>query len=739
MGLLKRIRRFPCILQYDQMDCGPSSLAAICNFYGKPYSIQELREYCCLSRDGVGLIELEDAVRKVGFQTLAVKTSIKKLCSNRPFPCILHWNNNHYVVLYSVRKSFLTGKNYFYVSDPSFGRIKLSQSQFTSHWCGADGDGIALLMSPTTEFFKKIPKEYNLNLKKNIIAYLRKYRYEYSVLFSGMLFSSLFAMIFPFLTQSLIDMGIKSRNLDIVFIFLLAQLFLFLGDTVISIVRDWTLLYSNSVINIDIISSFLNKLIKLPFKFFETKQLGDFTTRIDDHERIQNFLTSSSITVVFSFFNFFVYLILLASYNKQIMLVYGGITVISLFWSAYYVSKEKRMEYRRLGLQSNTQQYVFEIINGIAEIKLNKTERYQLDCWKDCQFKLLDIDIKIQKLIQLDKIGFAAFNKLKDIIVVFMAVCAVIHGEISLGMLLAISYIVGSLSGPISQVIDFVRSLQYAHLSYERLNEVQMLNNEDTTSFKDISESLKGENKSIVIKNLSFSYGGPRAPKVLDDISLVIPIGKTTAIVGDSGSGKTTLLKILLKYYENYDGTIQVGNSDLKDITVSSLRGHCGVVMQDGYIFSDTLERNIVTGDALTNKKSLNDAVEIAQLKDFINRLPQGMNTKLGAGGNGISGGQKQRIFIARAIYKNPSVIMFDEATSSLDATTEKHIFEGLQKFLHGKTVITIAHRLSTVMNADQIVALQNGKIMECGKHSELILKKGYYYNLVKNQLQLGK
>lgn len=738
MNLQDILRPFPCILQYDQMDCGPSSLAAICKFHGKQYSIQELREYCCLSKDGVGLLELEDAAIKIGFQTLAVKTSVKKLCSNRPFPCILHWNNCHYVVLYDVRKSCLNRQIYFYISDPSFGRVKLSESQFLSYWCGADGHGIALLMSPTADFFNRIPKERHLNLKGNLMAYLKKFKHEYSILFCGMFFSSLFAMMFPFLTQSLIDMGIKSKDINVVLVFLLAQLFLFLGDTVISIVRDWTLLYSNSIININIISSFLNKLIKLPFIFFETKQLGDFTTRINDHERIQNFLTSSSVTAIFSFLNFFVYIILLASYDKQIMFVYVGGTVLSLLWSAYYVNKEKKMEYGRFGLQSNTQQAVFEIINGISEIKLNKTERYQLDCWKNSQLKLLNIDIKIQKLVQLDKIGFAAFNKLKDIIIVFMAVCGVIYGEMSLGMLLAISYIIGSLSGPVSQVIDFVRSFQYACLSYERLNEVQLLDDEDAMSFREMGESLQGENRAIIITNLSFSYGGLRAPKVLNDISLVIPIGKTTAIVGESGSGKTTLMKILLKYYNDYNGTIKVGDLDLKDITASSLHGLSGVVMQDGYIFSDTLERNIATGGDPINEMFLKNAIEIAQLEGFINRLPQGMKTKLGAGGNGVSGGQKQRILIARAVYKNPSIIMFDEATSSLDATTEKCIYERLQGFLKGKTVITIAHRLSTVMNADQIVVLQNGKIMECGKHSDLILTNGYYYHLVKEQLQLG-
>lgn len=739
MDFREKFRPFPCILQYDQMDCAPSSLAAICKFYGKKYAIQELREYCCLSKDGVGLSDLEDAAMEIGFQTLAVKTSVEKLSSDRPFPCILHWNNCHYVVLYSVRKSFLAGQTYFYVSDSSFGRIKLSEPQFKSHWCGADGDGIALLMSPTADFFKRIPKEHHLNIKRNLIAYLKKFKHEYSILFCAMLFSSLFAMAFPFLTQSLIDMGIKSKDVNVVLVFLLAQLFLFLGETVISIVRDWTLLYSNSIINIDIISSFLNKLIKLPFIFFETKQLGDFTTRINDHERIQNFLTSSSVTVIFSFLNFFVYILLLASYDKRIMFVYGGVTAISLLWSAYYVNKEKKMEYGRFGLQSNTQQSVFEIINGISEIKLNKTEGYQLDCWKDSQLKLLDIDIKIQKLVQLDKIGFAAFNKLKDIIIVFMAVCGVIHGEMSLGMLLAISYIIGSLSGPVSQVIDFVRSFQYACLSYERLNEVQLLDNEDAMSFRELDEFIQGKNGSITIKNLSFSYGGPRAPKVLDNISLIIPIGKTTAIVGESGSGKTTLMKILLKYYNDYNGSIQVGDFDLKDITACSLRGLSGVVMQDGYIFSDTLERNIATGDAPINETHLKNAIRIAQLESFVNRLPQGLKTKLGAGGNGVSGGQKQRILIARAVYKNPSIVMLDEATSSLDATTEKCIYEKLQGFLKGKTVITIAHRLSTVMNADQIVVLQNGKIMECGKHSDLILTNGYYYHLVKEQLQLGK
>lgn len=734
-----KFKRFPCFIQFDMMDCGPAVLASIASYYGKNYGIPELREYCFLTKDGVSLLGIEDAAKNIGFETLPIKTTIARLCTKEPFPCILHWDNVHFVVLYDVKKSLITGQNLFYISDPSYGRVKISEEEFCSHWCGDDGEGVALLMTPNEDFYEKKPKHSNGHYKKNFLSFYKTFRNEYSILFWGMLFSSIFALIFPFLTQSLIDIGISRKDINIVFIFLLAQLFLFIGTTFITIVRNWTLLYSNSIINIDIIHDFLAKIIKLPFKFFDTKQLGDFTTRINDHNRIQIFLTSNSITVIFSFLTFIVYFILLTYYDTKILMVYIVITVIAIIWSVVFVNKEKKIDYSRYRIDRETQQNVYEIINGISEIKLNGTEEYELGCWKKNQIKLFGIDIDILKLSQLERVGFESFNKLKDILVVFMAAYDVIIGTMTLGTLLAISYIIGSLNQPISQIIEFIRSLQYAKLSYERLTDVQTLEEEDKDATIEINNDTYKDFDGIHLKHVNFHYYGPRSPKVINDMTLDIPFGKTTAIVGESGSGKTTLMKLLLKFYDKYSGNIFYGNAELKNISARSIREHCGVVMQDGYIFSDTLERNIATGKQPIDQKKLNNAINIAQLTDFIGNLPQGLKTQLGTGGNGISGGQRQRILIARAIYQNPPFVLFDEATSSLDAKTENKIYHDLDEFLKGRTVLKIAHRLSTVMNADQIIVLHEGKIIERGTHEELLTQKSFYYELVKNQLDLSK
>ena len=730
--------KFPCYFQYDQMDCGPAALSAVSAYYGKKYSIQELREYCHLSKDGVSLLGIEDAANEIGFDTLAVRVTAEEMIKKHPFPCILHWDNCHFVVLYKIQKNFFSKKYLFYISDPTFGLIKLTENQFQEHWCGIDKKGIGLLLTPGKIFVNHQPHKQPNKLKKNVINIFKKFQKEYQILFWGMFFSSLFAMFFPFLTQSLIDVGIANKNINFIFIFLLAQLFIFLGSTIIEIVRNWVLLYCNSLIDIEIISNFLSKIVKLPFKFFDTKQLGDFTSRIHDHNRIQNFLTSESITVIFSFLTFVVYFVLLTYYNTDILLIYIGMTVVSILWSIYFVGKEKRLDYNRFRVQRDNQQDIFELVNGIADIKLNGTEQYKLDRWKNSQIKLFNIDFKTLKVNQLQSIGFSSFNKLKDIIVIFIAAKEVILGNMTIGTLLAISYIIGTLNEPIQQIIEFIRSLQYAKLSYDRLTEVQAMKNEDFDANISLKRMPTEDGKAIHLNHIDFHYYGPRSPKVLDDISCTIPFGKTTAIVGESGSGKTTLMKVLLKFYNNYTGDIYYDRINLKDISAKSLRFCCGVVMQDGYIFSDTLERNIATGAETIDKKMLWRAVQIAELEDFVKSLPQGLYTMLGAGGNGISGGQRQRILIARAVYKNPNFILFDEATSSLDAENERKIYDNLDTFLKGKTVIKIAHRLSTVKNANQIIVLKRGRIIECGTHIELIKMKGAYYNLVKNQLELG-
>lgn len=717
------------------MDCGPSCLAMIAHFYGKNYSIQELREHCSLARDGVSLLGIEDGAIELGFETMAVKIDAESLISKQPFPCILHWDSNHFVVLYKITKSIFTKKYTFYISDPSFGKMKLNQEDFNLRWSG-NQKGIALLISPTEEFYKKEVKYDNKITLSNIISYIKPNKREFLIIFFGFLFSSLFTLIFPYLTQALIDTGIKSGNLHYIFLILLAQLFLFFGTTIIDVVRGWVLMFVNSIINIQIISDFLTKIIKLHFHFFDTKQLGDFSSRIQDHHRIQDFLTSQSLLVVFSSFNFLVYFFVLTFYDPNILLIYLVLTGVSVLWSVYFLKRIKNLDYNRFRYLKSTQQDIYELVNGIVEIKLNSTEDYKVDKWKNNQTKLFHVDFESLKISQYQNVGFEFLNQLKNILIIFVSAREVILGNITLGTLLAISYIIGMMNGPLSQLIEFLKSWQYAKLSFQRLNEVQLMENEDENA--EIKISDLDLNKSISINGLDFHYYGLRSPKVLNDITLNIPFGKTTAIVGESGSGKTTLMKLLLKFYSPSKGEILFSNTNIEDISAKDLRRNCGVVMQDGYIFSDTLERNIATGSDQMDIDKLNKAIRIANLQDFVENLPLGYKTMMGSGGSGVSGGQKQRVLIARAVYKNPQFIFFDEATSSLDAENEKIIYDNLDGFFKGKTVIKIAHRLSTVKNADQIVVLKKGQIVELGNHEELVDKQGVYFNLVKNQLELS-
>lgn len=727
--------------QHDQMDCGPSCLAMIASKYGKNYSLQYLRDNSFLTREGVSLLGLTEASKKIGFDTLSAKLTIEKLIDEKQtLPCILHWNQNHFVVLKKITRNIFTKKHYFHLADPAHGLIKLDEIKFKNSWIVDDNKGVSLFLEPTDDFYKKKPPVNNTVTIKYLFTYLKPYTKKLSIMFLLLLFGSLLTLILPFLTQNLIDNGINTKNVNNITIILFAQLSVFLGAIVFEIIRNWLMLYIGTKISISIISDFLSKLLKLPIKYFDTKLVGDFNQRIQDNERIEHFLTSQSLLTLFSIITFSVFFGVLWYYDFKILFIYLLLTLLAIAWSIFWLNKRYILDYFKFKHRSENQESIYEMLNGVTEMKLNQFENLKRKNWEKIQERLFKINIRVLKIDQIQISGFEFINQVKNILVTFIAATFVINGKMTLGELLSVSYIVGQMNSPVNQLVNFFRSLQEAKLSLERLNEVQNHPTEEQNSNQKtilISDN-RNQNSEIQFNNVSFQYEGPKSPYVLKDINFTIPDGKITAIVGASGSGKTTLMKLLLKFYEPTEGELFFNSENINNISPKNLRENCGVVMQDGFIFSDTIERNIATGDENIDKEKLQNAVKIANIEEFINSLPLGYNTKIGASGNGISGGQKQRILIARAVYKNPHYIFFDEATSALDAENEKIIHDNLQQFFKGKTVLIIAHRLSTVKNADQIIVLKNGEIAEIGNHQQLVQNKADYFNLVKNQLELG-
>lgn len=727
--------------QHDQMDCGPACLAMVSSYYGKNFGLQYLRDKSFITREGVSLLGISEAAEKIGFKTIAAKLRPQDF-DKELLPCILYWNQNHFVVLYKISKNIFTGKPIYKIADPGHSFVSLSEDKFNKSWLSDGEKGVALFLEPTEEFYKQIPPEEEKLSIQYLFNYLKPYKNQMLQLFFLLLLGTLTTLIFPILTKKLIDDGVIKKDLSVISYILLAQLFFFFGNIVFGIFRNWIMLVIGTKINIQIISDFLKKLLKLPIKFFDTKLMGDFNQRIQDHERIENFLTSQSLLTLFSIITFSVFFGVLWYYDFRILTVYIVLTVASIVWSLYWMKKRKILDYFRFQQRSENQESIYEIINGVSEMKLNQFEDFKRREWEQIQQKLFKINIRILKLDQVQLSGFDFINQLKNIFVTFLAASFVVKGHMTLGALLSVSYIIGQMNSPVSQLISFFRSLQDAKLSLSRLNEVQNHPEEEQENqlpllSKKYTEQ-NGIEKGIYFKDVSFQYEGPQSPYVLKDINLFIPEGKVTAIVGASGSGKTTLMKMLLKFYEPVSGEINFNHLNISDISPLDLRKNCGVVMQDGFIFSDTIERNIATNDEKINYEKIDKALQTANIKSFVEELPLGLNTKIGASGNGISGGQKQRILIARAVYKNPHFIFFDEATSALDAENEKVIHDNLQSFFKGKTVIIVAHRLSTVKNADQIIVLKNGEIAERGNHQSLVNKKADYYNLVKNQLELG-
>ena len=730
------MKKFPTYRQPDSKDCGPTCLKIIAKHFGKTLSLPKLRELSETTREGSSLMALSDTAEKLGFRTLGVKLSLKTI-TKANLPCIIHWNANHYVVLYKVKK----GR--YFVSDPAHGLIDYSEREFLNMWIGKnatseDEDGIALLIEPTPKF--KIQEELEENEKvsfgfKYLFQYVFRFKKFLVQLIIGLLAGSLLQLVVPFLTQSVVDVGIKNQDINFVYLILFAQVALFLGRSTIEIIRSWILLHLSTRINISIISDFFIKLMSLPIAFFDTKMTGDIMQRINDHKRIERILTTSSLSVIFSMMTFVVFSFVLAYYSTLIFSIFLLGSTMYFGWVFIFLKKRKELDYKRFSQISGEQSKVIELINGMQEIKLQNAEKQKRWDWEHVQARLFNISIKSLALEQYQSVGSSLINELKNIFITIIAATLVVKGDITLGMMLAISYIVGQLNSPIMQFISFIRELQDAKISLERLGEIHNKQDEDDLDAGSISEI--NTNEDIYLNDVDFRYTGS-FDTVLKDLSLTIPANKVTAIVGTSGSGKTTLMKLLLKFYEPLNGSITIGDHNMKQVSNKAWRKHCGVVMQEGYIFNDTIAGNIAIGEDRVDIEKLKHAVEVANIKDHIESLPLRYNTKIGMEGTGLSTGQKQRLQIARAVYKNPDFLFFDEATSALDSNNEKTIMENLDRFFQNKTVVVIAHRLSTVKNADQIVVLDKGRIIEKGTHKELVAQRKSYYELVKNQLELG-
>ncbi len=725
---------FPFYKQLDAMDCGPSCLRMIAKFYGKSYSLQTLREKSYLSRDGVSMMGISEAAESIGFRTMGVSLTPEKLFSTAPLPLLVHWKQNHFVVVYKVARDTV------FVADPAFGLVKYTKAEFLKNWISVQQDGekkgLALLVETTPDFYAEEGEVVDKSSFRFLLSYLKPHRKYIVQLILGMLLGSILQLLFPFLTQSVVDVGINNQDIDFIYLILIAQLVLFISRMSVDFIRGWILLHLSTRMNISLISDFLIKLMKLPLGFFDIKLIGDILQRIGDHRRIEHFLTTSSLNIMFSLVNLVIFGIVLAVYSWKILLLFVFGSFLYFLWLSVFMRKRRELDFKRFSNLAENQSKLIQLIYGVQDIKLYHAERQKRWEWENIQGSLFKVNIKSLALTQYQEAGGVFINETKNILITFLAATAVIHGDMSLGMMLAVSYILGQLNSPIEQMINFMHVTQDAKISMERLGEIHKESNEEKEDLGDMI--VMPESKTLEIRNLSFQYEGPHSRKVLDGVNLTIPADSVTAIVGVSGSGKTTLVKLLLSFYPPIEGEIRVGDTTLQSLSQQAWRRRCGVVMQDGYIFADTIARNISLGDEYIDPDRLLEAVKMANIKDFIESLPVGYNTKVGTSGQSLSGGEKQRILIARAIYKQPEFLFIDEGTSSLDAENEKVIIDNLQDFFRGRTVVVVAHRLSTVKNADQIVVLDKGKIAEIGKHDALIAKKGNYYNLVKNQLELG-
>ena len=717
------------------MDCGPTCIRMIAKYYGQHYSLQYLRAQSHLDREGVSLRGIADAAEDIGFRTLVVKiplsgehdTSIGLL--EAPKPCIIHWQQRHFVIVYKVRKEVV------WIADPELGKYKINLRELKKNWLDKDGMGFVLLLEPGPEFGNRSGVPTKVIGFNYLFSYIKPYKSLLSRLFLGILLAVGLQFLFPFLTQSIVDIGIKNQDIGFINLILIAQLMIFVGQISVQIIQNWIILHIGSRVNIALISDFLVKMMRLSIGFFDVKMTGDLLQRIMDHRRIELFLRFTTLTILLSLFTLLIFGVVLLIYNVLIFAVYLIASLAYIAWILFFLRRRRQVDHRLFKVQAENQNALIELIQGMPEIKLQRSERKRRWQWANVQVNLFRVNVDALTITQYQDTGAGLINQFKDIIITIIAAKAVISGSMTLGMMLAVQYIIGQLNVPLQRMVNFFRMAQDAKISLERMGEIHQMEDEEPTGANRLQ--VLPDDLTIQLQKVSFKYN-KYSDWVLKDIDLTFPKGKVTAIVGTSGSGKTTLVKLLLGFYPPNEGTIKVGGISLSNISQALWRDHCGAVLQDGYIFSDTIANNVAESEDTVNKTKLLRAVQTSNIQDFVESLPLGYNTMLGAKGKGLSQGQKQRVLIARAVYKDPTFLFFDEATNALDANNEKAIMKKMDDFFTGRTVVVVAHRLSTVKNADQIVVLEKGGIVEIGDHKSLIQKKGAYYQLVSNQLELG-
>lgn len=719
--------------QFDQMDCGPACIRMVASHYGRDYPLSYLRTLSHLTREGVSVAGIRDALKQIGMESASFEMTAEQLRSRCPLPAILYWDQNHFVVLYGVTRRRLGGGWCYRVANPAYGKRTFSDEALCRHWLNGT-KGVVIAAEPSDAFYARRAVKEKHSFVRFAWKYVWPFRLEMVQMGVGMLAGIVLSLVTPFLTQTLVDDGIGMRDLGLIGNLLAAQLFLFAGSFAMGIVGSWVSLYMGTRINIHILHDYLSKLLRLPMTFFETKSVGDYQQRLGDHSRLQSFVTQGSMQTFFSLLSAPVLLVVIGFYSMKILLAYLLLTALSTAWMAYFFHRRKALDYEQFRLNAENQNQLYELMSGITDIKLNAYEAHQMKQWTAMQERRYRMSQKVLRLGQVQQTGYTVIGQVRNILITFWIAAEVVHGNLTLGMMMSISNIIGQVGGPLSQLIGFLQQFQDAKISLERSEEVHLCPEEDAPELRDVPD---GAPEDIELRDVTFRYAGSIGPAALEGVSLCIPRGRMTAIVGESGSGKTTLMKLLLKFYAPTAGTILLGGADLQTIKAHSIRCRTGIVMQEGFLFSATLRRNIILGEE-EQPGRLDEAIAAAQLSEYVRKQPLGVETKVGRDGIGVSGGERQRIMIARAVYKRPLYLMLDEATSSLDAENERLITENLSRLFAGRTMLVIAHRLSTVRNADQIIVLRHGHVVETGKHDELVARRGYYYELIKNQLELA-